>query len=213
MNGHLRAVLRVEPHPEAGCFVAQIGEEGDEVTHDLVCWDADCANCECRAEIEISSGSTRQFVAGEVNDHCVCPVFRQYDCLPSIESFDGMELIISLILPDRGELTEIVSDLREIGAAVQLDRLTRSTSDGDENVLELEANGITDKQREAVRTAIECGYYETPRRASLSDLAEELGVSRSAVSQRLGAVESKLVTELFRAEHGSPSERKLVEGD
>lgn len=212
-TGHLRAVLRVEPHPEAGCFVAQTGEEGDDVTHDLVCWDADCVNCECRAEIQVSSGSTRQFVAGDVNDRCICPVFRRYDCLPSIDSFDGAELIVSLILPDREELTEIVSELREAGAAVQLDRLTKSSSEGEESVLELEANGITEKQREAVRTAIECGYYETPRRADLGDLAEELDVSRSAVSQRLGAVESKLVTELFRAEHGSHEERNLVRGD
>ena len=212
-TGHLRAVLRVEPHPEAGCFVAQIGEEGDDVTHDLVCWDADCVNCECRAEIQVSSGSTRQFVAGDVNDRCICPVFRRYDCLPSIDSFDGAELIVSLILPAREELTEIVSELREAGAAVQLDRLTKSSSEGEESVLELEVNGITEKQREAVRTAIECGYYETPRRADLGDLAEELDVSRSAVSQRLGAVESKLVTELFRAEHGSHEERNLVRGD
>lgn len=201
--GHLRAVLRIEPHPEAGCFVSQVGPEGDDVTQDLVCRDAYCEDCVCRAEVRLSSGSTRRFVAGEVNDWCICPIFRQYDCLPSIESFSGNELIVALTLPDREELTEIVSNLREIGASVQLDRLTQPTMDESaDSTLELEAKAITDKQREAIRAAIQCGYYETPRRADLGDLADELDVSRSAVSQRLGAVESKLVTEFFRAENG-----------
>lgn len=202
-SGHLRAVLRVEPDPEAGCFVSQVGSVGEDVTHDLVCHDADCTNCECRAEVRISGGSTRRFVAGEINDRCICPVFRQYDCLPSIEAFDGAELIVSLTLPDRKELTEIVSHLREVGASVRLDRLSRPGIEENDCVLQLEANSITEKQREAIRVAIECGYYESPRRADLGDLSDQLGVSRSAVSQRLGAVESKLVTELFRAEGGS----------
>lgn len=210
-GGHLRAVLRVEPHPEAGCFVSQVGPEGDDVTHDLVCHDADCTNCECRAEVRISGGSTRRFVAGRINDRCICPVFRQYDCLPSIESFDGNELVVSLTLPDRGELADIVSHLREVGASVRLDRLSRPGSEDDNCVLQLEARSITEKQREAIRVAIECGYYESPRQADLGDLAAELGVSRSAVSQRLGAVESKLVTELFRAERGAPKEQVATE--
>lgn len=55
---------------------------------------------------------------------------------------------------------------------------------------------LTEKQREAVQTAVEMGYYETPRSASPADLAETLGVTRSALSQRLNAVETKLVTAL-----------------
>ncbi|MEF8780286.1 MAG: helix-turn-helix domain-containing protein [Haloferacaceae archaeon] len=202
-GGQLKAVLRVQPHPEAGCFVSQVGPEGDDVTQDLVCYDAGCTDCECRAEVSVPGGSTRQFVAGEVHDRCVCPVFREFDCLPSIEAVEGNELVVCLSLPDRSELTDIVSRLREIGASVQLDRLSRSETGDCDRILQFEAKGITDKQREAIRVAIEFGYYESPRQADLGDLADELGVSRSAVSQRLGSVESKLVTELFRAEHGS----------
>lgn len=205
-GGQLRAVLRIQPHPEAGCFVSQVDSDGSGVTQDLVCRDAACTDCECRAEVRVSGSSTRQFVAGEVHDRCICPIFREYACLPSIEAVEGNELVVCLTLPDRSELTDIVSHLREIGASVQLDRLSRAESSDCDRVVQFEARGITDKQREAIRVAIERGYYESPRQADLGDLADELGVSRSAVSQRLGSVESKLVTELFRAEHGTGAE-------
>lgn len=44
---------------------------------------------------------------------------------------------------------------------------------------------ITDDQREALLTALEAGYFEIPRRATLVDLSAELSISDSAVSQRL----------------------------
>lgn len=44
---------------------------------------------------------------------------------------------------------------------------------------------LTDAQCRALTTAFEMGYFEVPRRATLADLATELGVSDSAVSQRL----------------------------
>jgi predicted DNA binding protein len=44
---------------------------------------------------------------------------------------------------------------------------------------------LTDEQREALRLALEAGFFEIPRDVSMDDLAEELGVSRQAVSERL----------------------------
>ncbi|MFB6137514.1 MAG: helix-turn-helix domain-containing protein [Halobacteriaceae archaeon] len=44
---------------------------------------------------------------------------------------------------------------------------------------------VTEEQREALLTALEAGYFEIPRRATLVDLSEELSISDSAVSQRL----------------------------
>lgn len=40
-------------------------------------------------------------------------------------------------------------------------------------------------QRETLGVAFESGYFEVPRRMTLEDLADELGVSDTAVSQRL----------------------------
>lgn len=48
------------------------------------------------------------------------------------------------------------------------------------------------EQREALVTAVEHGYYETPRQITLEELADELGCPRSTLSYRLRQAESKL---------------------
>ena len=48
------------------------------------------------------------------------------------------------------------------------------------------SNGqVTAEQREALSRAVAAGYFEVPRRTKLVDLAGELGISDTAVSQRL----------------------------
>lgn len=45
--------------------------------------------------------------------------------------------------------------------------------------------GLTEKQREALHLASEMGYFEVPRGASLNDIADEVGVSHQAASERV----------------------------
>lgn len=54
---------------------------------------------------------------------------------------------------------------------------------------------LTDTQQETVETAIEAGYYETPRTCSLTELAEELDRAKSTVSETLHRAESAIITE------------------
>lgn len=53
--------------------------------------------------------------------------------------------------------------------------------------------GITETERRTLEVAVEEGYFETPRRASLQDLADEFGISKTAVSMNLRRAERKLV--------------------
>jgi len=45
--------------------------------------------------------------------------------------------------------------------------------------------GLTEPQREAISLAVEMGYYDIPRRCTTKELAEELGISDQAVTERL----------------------------
>lgn len=56
---------------------------------------------------------------------------------------------------------------------------------------------LTDRQREAVTTAHELGYYETPRRASFENVAEALECAPSTANELLRRAESVLVEELL----------------
>lgn len=53
--------------------------------------------------------------------------------------------------------------------------------------------GLTDTELEVGQLAIREGYYEKPRGCTMSDMAEELSISKSAVYHRLSAFERKMI--------------------
>lgn len=52
---------------------------------------------------------------------------------------------------------------------------------------------LSDHQAELLRTAVECGYYDTPRRCSLTELADEVGVAKSTCSETLHRAEGHVI--------------------
>lgn len=204
-DDYLEALFRIEPHPEAECQVLDVGCRSDCVRQNLVSRAGDVGQT-CRAEVTNDDGD-RRLLEKPVCGRCICPLFSRHDCITTIESVADDQLVVSFLVPNRDELVDIVSSLREIGATPRLQQISGSNDDSSDRSIELEVDSLTDKQREAVSSAVELGYYETPRRANLGDLAERLEVSRSAVSQRLTAVEAKLIEELFEVDNGSPVQR------
>ena len=61
---------------------------------------------------------------------------------------------------------------------------------------EAPGDGLTDPQREALRTAYEMGYFEYPRDANASEVAAALDIQRSTFTEHLNAAQSKLLDEL-----------------
>jgi predicted DNA binding protein len=57
---------------------------------------------------------------------------------------------------------------------------------------------LSERQREVLLAAVECGYYDTPRECSLTELAEELGVAKSTCSETLHRVEEVVVKRFVR---------------
>ncbi|MFC7137033.1 helix-turn-helix domain-containing protein [Halobaculum litoreum] len=58
-------------------------------------------------------------------------------------------------------------------------------------------DALTDRQREALATAVDLGYYDTPRGATIADVAAALGRSRSTVGEHLQRAEATVITRLF----------------
>jgi predicted DNA binding protein len=64
--------------------------------------------------------------------------------------------------------------------------------------------GLTGRQEETLRRALEAGYFEVPRAVTLGELAADLGVSEQAVSERLRrGLASLLATTALAGEPGS----------
>jgi len=56
---------------------------------------------------------------------------------------------------------------------------------------------VTPKQANCIRAALELGYFEVPREATATDIADELGISKSAFLERLHRAERTLFRQLF----------------
>jgi len=72
------------------------------------------------------------------------------------------------------------------------------------------SRGLSDEQHEALVTAYQAGYFEVPRRAKMSDIATEFGVSDSALSQRIRRGLSGLIGATLMPEFGRSGERSAA---
>jgi len=68
---------------------------------------------------------------------------------------------------------------------------------GDEMSRDAAAARLSERQREAVRTGIEVGYYATPRAVTIEDVAAAMDCSPSTAAEHLRKAETKLIRGLF----------------
>ena len=83
-------------------------------------------------------------------------------------------------------LSGLGEGLDEAGVEFDIDFVHDEPSDPTEGLL-------TDRQREVLLAAIEQGYYDTPRRTTLTEVSESLDVSKATGSDVLHRVEGKVL--------------------
>jgi hypothetical protein len=97
-------------------------------------------------------------------------------------------------------LSRLAESLRSLGIPFDV---TSVAGTGDEPSL------LTERQRQFVETAVEAGYYDTPRGCTLTELAAEIGVASSTASRILHRAEERLVKRYVE----DPAARGGVSGD
>lgn len=91
-----------------------------------------------------------------------------------------------LIISERDQAERFVNGLRERGVKVEI----ASSREYKPHAT------LTDRQRELMQAAIAQGYYEVPRRITLTKLAERLKVAKSTLSETLARGERHLLEDL-----------------
>lgn len=95
----------------------------------------------------------------------------------------------TLRFPQQEALSTFFERCRERGIALDLQGINEAGFRETD-----EAHELTPAQREAVLTAFEAGYFDIPRQVTIAELAEQLGVSDQAVSERLRRGLAKFLT-------------------
>ena len=58
-------------------------------------------------------------------------------------------------------------------------------------------SSLTSRQREVAKVAVECGYYQSPRSGTVSEIASKLDITASTAAEHLRKEEAKLMSDLF----------------
>lgn len=98
-----------------------------------------------------------------------------------------------LLMPDDGGVGSLHTALEAAlgdGLSVDVRRLSEPAHRSDRFV---PREGLSYEKREALEAAVLAGYYETPRDATLEELAEHLDLARSTLRYRLRRAEAWLV--------------------
>jgi len=100
---------------------------------------------------------------------------------------DGSAWILSIWMPDRTDLIHLWDYAQQHDVAIDLLRVNEYDSLGTTDA------GLTDSQREALLVALEAGYFEEPRNATLSEVAADLEISQPAASGLLRRGTKRLI--------------------
>jgi predicted DNA binding protein len=151
-------------------------------------------------EISSAGNDFYVYVHSEVRetDLRVRTAFRKTNVLPippvEFGSDGGMHFAIV------GAPNDLRTVLDGLPAEVRIEIDAVSASAGSLAIVE---GVLTDRQRETLRIAVDIGYYEVPRTASIEDVAERLGCASSTASVHLRKGEARLIeTALGRKAHG-----------
>lgn len=110
---------------------------------------------------------------------------------PPLEFVDRQALRVAVA--GRQEAISEATKLAPDAVSVTLERAGRYDPRTD-----LLGDVFTARQREVLETAVECGYYDTPRSATQADVVARLDCSAGTVGEHLRKIQARVLRELAR---------------
>lgn len=131
-------------------------------------------------QIDSNSTNIGQFNVEWTEDfqQLIDQIVDQHGIMQEAEATNGI-WYLKLKFVDQNAVNEFQTYFHERGYDFKLQRLYDGTAPKEREY------DLTPEQHEVLVTALEQGYFSVPRKAQISDLADELGVSTNAISQRL----------------------------
>lgn len=134
----------------------------------------------------------------ESADPCFCEsIEERLGPVSEVVARDGT-LHVTVHAGDIEGLRELVGNLSDAFGDVRLEYLVQTgTAGSDAEVIPVDLDRLTDRQREVLLTAHELGYFEYPRESNATAVAAELGIEPSTFSEHLAVAQGKLFGELL----------------
>ncbi|MBS7617513.1 helix-turn-helix domain-containing protein, partial [Candidatus Bathyarchaeota archaeon] len=91
-------------------------------------------------------------------------------------SVESNRLVYTFVSPNTRMVKDIVSTLEELGFELKILGIERFRGRG---------LVLTEKQEMALRIALEMGFFDYPKKSTISDISRKLGISSSTLSERM----------------------------
>ncbi|ELY68058.1 helix-turn-helix domain-containing protein [Natrinema versiforme] len=131
---------------------------------------------------------------------CACEIIEGTGTpISSVRAQNG-SLLLSFRTFELAEIADIVDELRAYFDGVIVEELTQDHEDVSADPVVVDRDVLTTRQQEILETAHEMGYFDYPKGANATDVAEELGVARSTFTEHLAAAQTKLMDAILEEE-------------
>jgi DNA-binding transcriptional ArsR family regulator len=153
-----------------------------------------------RADIEpvFEYGAATVYRVTHGNVDCPCACLGDFGCPVHRYTAEDGRLTLVFHADSFERLQTVIGQLQERHPPVDVRRLLRPPLEGSpEQRVFVNRGRLTDRQREALETAVEMDYFERPRGANASEVAEALGISQSTLTEHLVSAQRKLLDDIL----------------
>jgi predicted DNA binding protein len=191
----LAAVSVARPDDEFRILDGHPNEDGLFVLYEIRTTDPNGVVREFEAADEVRSCEVMHRSDRVVLLRCSIPKPKPYCVANASKGFATFPLILRNgwlhveVTASDGDLSTVKAALEDAGLAYRVDFVSQSYDSSDL---------LTERQREFVGEAVERGYYDTPRRCTLTELARSMGVTKGSASRTLHRAEGRIVAKFVR---------------
>lgn len=130
---------------------------------------------------------------------CVCDRIQAAGYPVADVRADSDGLHVTLHLTEGSELSDVVTELRSTYDDVTIKSIARADADPSEDadLVPIDRSRLTNRQAEVIETAFAMGYFEYPREANATEVADALDICPSTLAEHLAAAQSKVFADML----------------
>lgn len=196
-----------------GCPVASLAERADTTISDVSTSVAAADGADCVSEFLVDADSVpgdygdpvfeyadRHLyrVTHDADTDCPCVCLGEFDT-PVDRYFaqsDGLEVVFHA--EHFEQLQAIVAEFRDRYPDVDIQRMVRAPTGGaPRDAVFVNRAKLTERQLEALQTAYDMGYFDQPRGANAGEVAAELDIAASTLTEHLATAQRKLLADVL----------------